>query len=189
MHLAIIQTANVSLGRVLVGTDRRKPSGGCAERLAELPRRLFSPLGADPPRRQPPGLLALGGRTRDASTPTVVKGIGPASCKHRQSRSHWTPSGTSDCRKTMESSSDVRVIEKNSPLVAQAGTAAPASSQQTAKVSGRMVSVRRRVAISRNLVMPQGHLNKGLLPYRRPFRHERRRKFWIYEFLAWIRVE
>ncbi len=60
MHLAIIPTAIVSFGRVLVGADRRKPSDSCAKRLAQLLERQFSPPSADPRRRQPPGLLALG---------------------------------------------------------------------------------------------------------------------------------
>ena len=48
----------------------------------------------------------------------------------------------SDCKHTMESSSAVRLIEKKPPVVAQAGTAASASSLQMAKVSGSKVRIR-----------------------------------------------
>jgi hypothetical protein len=59
MHLAIIPAAIVSFWPVLVGALHGKLSGSCAERPAQLPTPLFSPLSAHPPRRQPPGLLAL----------------------------------------------------------------------------------------------------------------------------------
>src|ERR1051325_719413 len=82
------------------------------------------------------------GPTSEARTPTVENGIGPANLKQRQSRSHRTTSGTTAWSQTMDSSSVVRVIEKNGPAVAQAGTAASGSSWQTAKMPGSKLRLR-----------------------------------------------
>lgn len=56
-HLATIPTTIVSFKVVLIGDNLGEPSGSGAIRLAQLLDGRFSPLGADPPRRQPLGLL------------------------------------------------------------------------------------------------------------------------------------
>lgn len=68
------------------------------------------------------------GLTNDASTPTTEKSIVPATRRHRQPGSAWIPGGTWDSPQTMESSTGVRVIEKNWLLLAQAGIAASGGS-------------------------------------------------------------
>ena len=54
--------------------------------------------------------------------------------------------GTRESSLTMESSSPVRVTEKNGPRVAQAGMGASAAKREMAKRSGSRVSSKRRVA-------------------------------------------
>src|SRR5260221_14671156 len=82
------------------------------------------------------------GVATDTRIPVSAKSSGPSILKQRQLLSHFTPSGTFDSRQTIESSPAVRVIEKNSPLLAQAGIALPEVRRHTAKVSGKMDSVR-----------------------------------------------
>src|SRR5207237_9393077 len=76
------------------------------------------------------------GAVSEASTPTRVSGIDPATRRHRHPPSHTAPSGTASWRHTTESSSAVRVTQNRSPAVAHGGAGEPAGSLQTANVPG-----------------------------------------------------
>jgi hypothetical protein len=86
-------------------------------------------------------LASASGAVSEARTPMTENGIGPATRRQRQPRSHWMPSGTASWRQTMDSSSAVRVIEKKLSAVAQAGIEASLPSLQTAKVPSTTRSV------------------------------------------------
>src|SRR5437870_4514099 len=81
------------------------------------------------------------GAVRDARTPTAENGIVPATRRQRQPPSQTAPSGTASCRQTMDSSSAVRVIEKKSPALTQAGIGVLAASLQTAKAPSITIRV------------------------------------------------
>ena len=76
------------------------------------------------------------GAVSEASTPTRVNGMAPATRRHRHPGSHVTLAGTASCRHTTDSSSAVRATDQTSPAVAQSGTAEPAGSLHTANVPG-----------------------------------------------------
>ena len=80
-------TATLELAQQLIARRSVTPADeGCQALIAERLR----PIGFGNE------TISANGVTNEARTPTVVKGIGPASFKHRQSRSHRTPSGTMD---------------------------------------------------------------------------------------------
>src|SRR5438552_3980408 len=82
----------------------------------------------------------------EASTPTRVNGIAPATRRQRHPTSACVPAGTTSCRHTTDNSSPVRVTLNTSPAVAHAGTAEPGGSLQTANRPVTPSSVSGRVA-------------------------------------------
>src|SRR5271155_3137476 len=62
---------------VLIGGNLGMPTSRCASRLGQLPDGRFSHPGADPPRRQPPGLLA-GGPVAHLGRPSAAADAGSA---------------------------------------------------------------------------------------------------------------
>src|SRR3984893_13806685 len=96
-----------------------------------------------------------------ATTPTIENGMDPATRRQRQSRSQWIPSGTESWPQTTESSSAVRVIEENSPSVAQDGIPSSGPTLHTPKFWGSTLSERQemnslilRVLLSMVLIGP-----------------------------------
>src|SRR5260221_3271691 len=93
------------------------------------------------------------GPTSEDTIPVSAKSSGPATLKQRQFFSTTGPAssvssrisrifcGTLTCGQTMESSSAVRVIDKNDPVTAQSGIGAVVSRRQMAKVSGKIERV------------------------------------------------
>src|SRR3954463_9679606 len=75
---------------------------------------------------------AATGPVSEASTPTRVNGIAPATRRPRHPTSACVPAGTTSCRHTTDNSSPVRVTLNTVPAVAHAGTAEPGGSLQTA---------------------------------------------------------
>src|SRR5437867_8637387 len=76
-----------------------------------------------------------------AATPTAFKGIGPSSLRHCHPRSAWVPAGTDISRQTMDSSSEVRVIDMKGPPAAQSGVLSVGCMRTMAKVSARSVKI------------------------------------------------
>ena len=68
-----------------------------------------------------PMFASASGAVNDARTPTKEKSIAPATRKQRHPFSALTSAGTDASGQTTESSSWVRVIEKNPPWVAHGG--------------------------------------------------------------------
>src|SRR6059058_3232771 len=88
-----------------------------------------------------PTPTAATGPVSEASTPTSVNGIAPATRRQRQPTSACVPVGTNSCRHTTDNSSPVRVTLNTSPAVAHAGIAEPGGSLQTANRPGMPSSV------------------------------------------------
>src|SRR5919112_398152 len=84
--------------------------------------------------RMPTSHLASGAAT-EARTPVSPKPKGPSSFKARQPLSQVIPAGTRSSGHTTDSSSGVRVTQKNGAPVAHGGISADGSSRQTARRS------------------------------------------------------
>src|SRR5215210_7578356 len=87
-----------------------------------------------------PTSFSASGTITEASTPTNPKSNGPSSLNARQPPSYAVPMGTLGSGHTIDSSSGVRVTEKNKAAVAQAGISAPGSRRHTARRSASMES-------------------------------------------------
>src|ERR1700758_2421635 len=72
------------------------------------------------------------GSMNDSSTPVWEKGNGPWSFRHIQWCAELISAGTLSAGQTIESSSDVREIDVNSPSVAHAGTGASGANRTIA---------------------------------------------------------
>src|SRR5829696_3709146 len=79
--------------------------------------------------------LSASGTATEGSTSIFPNSKGPSSLRARQPRSQSTSGGTSCSEQTTESSSAVRVTEKNGAASAQAGVSEPGSGPQTARRS------------------------------------------------------
>src|SRR5262245_65677575 len=83
------------------------------------------------------------GIAKDARTPTAENSMVPATRRHDHPLSHLIPAGTASSWQTMESSSTVLVIEKNSPEAAHTGTGSLGANRQMTKGPGRRSEERR----------------------------------------------
>src|SRR5262249_54455762 len=99
-----------------------------------------------------------------AIMPTSDNSNGPCTLNARQPLTAFTPSATHPASHTIESSSDVRVIEKNLPADAHAGIAVPASSRTIANLSGSTDNLNLRDA----LLTGQRIATAGSAPTRHP---------------------
>src|SRR5215467_535523 len=84
------------------------------------------------------------GEASAESTPISVKTNGPCTLRTRQPGCACTPAGTRPSSQTTESSSPVRVMEKNEPCIAHSGMGTFGASRDMAKRSRKRVSSNRR---------------------------------------------